>query len=59
MNFEEEIAVLKQKVNLQEQRIQAMEDIIKKALSLVKGQNDVVQKLAEAVAAILKKMAEG
>ena len=50
MTLEEEVAVLKQKV-------QAQEDIMKKVLKLVNDQNDIIKKMAEALSAVLKKLA--
>ena len=41
-----------------EARVEKIELVVAKTLQLVKNQNEVVQKLTDAVAAILKKLAE-
>ena len=50
MTLEEEVAVLKQ-------RVQAQEEVMKKILQLVNDQNSVIKKMAEALTAILNKLA--
>ena len=41
-----------------EARVDKIELVVAKTLQLVKSQNEIVQKLTDAVAAILKKLAE-
>ena len=48
----------KERLDALEARLNELETVMTKILHLVKGQNEVVQKLADAVAAILKKMAD-
>jgi len=56
INVEEELAILRKKIETQEAQINGIEAIVKKNLNLIQQQNGIVQKLAEAVASILKKM---
>ena len=48
----------KERLEALEARVEKIELVVAKTLQLVKNQNEVVQKLTDAVAAILKKLAE-
>ena len=47
----------KERLEALEARVDKIELVVAKTLQLVKSQNEIVQKLADAVAAILKKLA--
>lgn len=48
----------KERLEALEARVDKIEQVVAKTLQLVKSQNEIVQKLTDAVAAILKKLAE-
>ena len=47
----------KERLEALEARVEKIELVVAKTLQLVKSQNEIVQKLTDAVAAILKKLA--